>query len=198
DHLYGVKFPDGESFDIPADQEAFIETHADRFPGEADGIRQFVELAVQVTRESQALTQRLSLGELGDAAKRFPTLFQYRKSTVTDVLDECVSDPKLKSLLGASWPYTGTPPSDLSFMFHTALLVAELDGGPVYPRGGFQKLADAFVAVLDQNDGELLLNTRVASIPVTDGRATGIVLEDGTEIQAPIVVSNADATQTFE
>ena len=197
DHVYGADFPDGERLTIPASEEGFIEAHAERFPDEADGIRRFVELAFQVTRESQALSQRLSLGELGDAAKRFPALFKYRKVTVSDVLDEHLSDPKLKAMLGASWPYAGTPPSKLSFMFHTALLVSCLDGGPVYPRGGFQSLADAFAEVLSRHDGRLLLDTRVASIPVKDGRVTGVVLEDGTEIRAPIVVSNADAMQTF-
>ena len=62
----------------------------------------------------------------------------------------------------------------------------------------FQKLVNAFVAARGGNGGELILNTTVGRVVIEKGRAAGVVFGDGTHIRAPVVVSNADAAQTFE
>jgi prolycopene isomerase len=50
------------------------------------------------------------------------------------------------------------------------------------------------------NGGELLLQCRVRRIIVEKQyrMVKGVMLENGLKIKAPIVISNADATQTFE
>jgi phytoene desaturase len=195
--LYGVDFPDGR-FLLPPGAEPYIEAHAERFPAEKEGIRKWVELCMQVTRESQELTARLSLKELQEAARNFPTLFQYRTATSAAAVEDCVTDPRLRTLLTASWPYMGTPPSKLPFILLAAMLASMLDKGSVYCKGSFQTLADALAASLENSGGELLLNTRVSRISIDDGRVAGVELEDGQQIRAPMVVSNADATQTYD
>ena len=182
----------------PVGIEAFIEENARQFPHEADGIRQFFQLCVDATRESQQAAQRLSLAELDRAVEQLPLLFRYRMATVADVIDQFVTDPKAKALCGAMWPYMGPPPSKASFMVYASLLFATIETGPIYCAGTFQRLADAFVTALESNGGQLVLKTRVERIVVSDGRATGIVLDSGREIRAATVVSNADALQTFE
>ena len=42
------------------------------------------------------------------------------------------------------------------------------------------------------------LNTKVKEIRVEHGRATGVVLDDGTTLDADIVVSNADSAFTYK
>ena len=194
---YGVEFP-GVRVVNPVGIEPFIEENARQFPDDADGIRQFFQLCVDVTRESQQATQRLSLKELDKAVTLLPLLFRYRMATVDQVIDEFVRDPKAKALCGAIWPYMGPPPSAGSFIVYAGLLMSTLETGPVYCEGSFQKLADAFVIALEENGGELLLETKVERITTDDGQVTGAVLDGGREIRAPIVVSNADAKRTFE
>ena len=70
--------------------------------------------------------------------------------------------------------------------------------GTYYCRGTFQALADALVEALAQRGGELTLRSAVRRILVEDGRAAGVVLENGQCVRAPLVVSNADARQTVE
>jgi len=195
---YGVEFP-GVRVVNPVGIEPFIEENAKQFPDDADGIRKFFQLCVDVTRESQQATQRLSLKELDKAVTQLPLLFRYRMATVADVIDEFVRDPRAKALCGAIWPYMGPPPSSGSFIIYSGLLMSTLETGPVYCAGSFQKLADAFVAALEENGGELVLDCEVERITLDDeGRVTGAVLDSGHEVQAPAVVSNADAKQTFE
>jgi prolycopene isomerase len=194
---YGVEFPELRVAN-PVGIEPFIEENARHFPEDAGGIRKFFQLCVDVTRESQQATQRLSLKELDKAVTLLPLLFRYRMATVAEVIDEFVRDPRAKALCGAIWPYMGPPPSTGSFIIYAGLLMSTLETGPVYCEGSFQKLADAFVSALEENGGELVLNRQVKRIALDEGRVTGAVLDGGQEIQASTVVSNADAKQTFE
>lgn len=66
-----------------------------------------------------------------------------------------------------------------------------------FARGGMGALANALAGALKEHGGELRTDAPVAQIRVKNGRTTGITLESGEEINAPIVVSNLDAKRTF-
>jgi phytoene dehydrogenase-like protein len=66
-----------------------------------------------------------------------------------------------------------------------------------YVRGGMGGITQALAAAARAAGAEIRLAAPVARILVRDARATGVVLEDGTEIGAPCIVSNADAQATF-
>jgi prolycopene isomerase len=78
------------------------------------------------------------------------------------------------------------------------MLMSYLTEGAFYCRGRFQRFADALAAAILQNGGEILLKSSVRRIRVEDGRVRGVVLEHGQRIDAPLVLSNADARQTIE
>lgn len=195
DHMFGVDMP-GLRQIMPISREGFIEAHARHFPDQAAGIARFIELSDQFTRESQAQTTRLSLRDLDEAAKRYPTLFRYRTATVGEVLEECVSDPKARALCSAMWPYVGLPPSRVSFAIFTAIMMM-MDGSPYYVEGSFESLVAAFAHAIERDGGEIVTEAPVQKILVEDGKVSGVLTEGGVQVAAPVVVSNADATATL-
>lgn len=197
DPLYTAVFP-GARFDVPTGVAAFIHAHAERFPHEARGIKRFVGLCGKISQEARRLPPDCASHDDLPHPERFPLHRQYRRATLGRALDECVADPRLKVVLGALWGFPGLPPSQLSFISFASMLMSLVAAGAYYCQGGFQNLVNAFVAGLEAHGGELLLRTPVRRILVADGRAGGVVLENGQRIRAPTVVSNADATQTFE
>jgi prolycopene isomerase len=132
---------------------------------------------------------QLDPAALGAAMERFPTLFKYRTATLDAVMADHLTDPRLKSLCSALWPYMGTTPSRLSFFAYSQFLGVLVDG-PYYCQGSFQNLVDAFVTALEQNGGELLLNTPVEKILVDGGRTEGVKLAGGRVVRAPVVSSS--------
>ncbi|HUL49017.1 MAG TPA: NAD(P)/FAD-dependent oxidoreductase [Gemmatimonadales bacterium] len=66
-----------------------------------------------------------------------------------------------------------------------------------YVRGGMGGLAEALARAARERGTEIRVTHSVARIQVRQGRATGVVLEDGTELAARIVISNADPQVTF-
>ena len=197
DAMYSAVYP-GLREHLPVGREAFIAAHDRHFPGETDGLRRFWQLAAQVTRESQELAPQIAFRDLDKAVARYPTLFKYRNLPVSAVLDEFITDPRLKTLATTSWPYLGLPPDELSFFSWSGMMMSILDDGPSYSKGSFQRVADAFVTALAKHGGEFVARTTVEKILVEEGRVTGVRLAGGRVIRAPLVVSNADARQTFE
>ncbi|HVP68345.1 MAG TPA: NAD(P)/FAD-dependent oxidoreductase [Anaeromyxobacteraceae bacterium] len=66
-----------------------------------------------------------------------------------------------------------------------------------YVKGGMGCLSEALAAAARARGAEIHTGARVARIRVRGGRAAGVVLEDGREVEARRVLSNADATVTL-
>jgi prolycopene isomerase len=196
DSNYRAAFTDYEIV-TPFGLEEFIELHCREFPSEATNIEKFFRLCRTMHKEAHELPPQVGLAGLDEAAKRFPVLFKYLRATTSEALDEHFDDPLLKAVASVAWPYVGLPPSRLSYLTFSTVLSVYLEGC-FYPRGGFQSLADALLAGMTRNGGELLLGRRVTRIIVRDGRALAVELDGDELIGCNAVVSNADATATFE
>jgi phytoene desaturase len=195
--FFGVDIA-GERFRLPIGLEPLKGYLAERFPHEADGVTRFVETCAQTTRESQAPPPRVGLADLDAVKAALPMLFKYRRATLADVLDEHLKDPLAKAVCAAAWPYLGLPPGRLSFMAYSGALMALLDPGPLYVKGSFQSLADALAGCIAEHGGEVLTGTSVTAIELAEGRVAGVELDGSERVAAKVVVSNADARQTFE
>ena len=64
-------------------------------------------------------------------------------------------------------------------------------------RGGMGAISNAIAGALQQYGGEIRTSAGVKNLLVKNGKASGVVLENGDELQAHIVVSNLDAKRTF-
>jgi prolycopene isomerase len=195
-HLYTTVFPDF-MLEVPAGKSEFVEAHAAAFPASADEIRRFLEYRGEFVGQLKQLPAQIGLTDLPLAMARYPLVFRHRNDTVDDVLSKYVHDARARAVLTSVWPYQGLPPSRLSLLFYGQLLEL-LTAGAYYPLGSFQTLADAFVTALEDSGGELVVNQEVRRIVVEKGRARGVELGDGSVVEAPIVISNADLRHTVE
>lgn len=67
-----------------------------------------------------------------------------------------------------------------------------------FVEGGMGGLADALERACDDLRVEIRREAPVKRILVSSGKARGVVLEDGTHLEAPVVASSVDAHLTFE
>ena len=197
DPMYAVRYP-GFHMRAPLGIPEFIEAHAQQFPHEERGLRDLFRLLTRFNRQFKALAPDVSSYESADIQEQFPLVYQYRAATSAQVLDEFLTDPRLKTVLGSTWLYLGLPLSKVAITSYSSMLVDFLHNGAYIAEGGAQRLADAFVEALEAQGGELLLRTGVRRILTQNRRVIGVMLENGQRIRAPVVVSNADVMQTFE
>ena len=90
---------------------------------------------------------------------KFPFLFKNFNRTWGAMVDDRVTNPKLKAVISGLWGYFGLPPSKLSPFYYAMPLMGYLEGGGYYPVGTSQKISDAFAGIIKKNGGEVKLNT---------------------------------------
>jgi prolycopene isomerase len=195
DPLYSAFYP-GRALQAPCGLDEFVRVHSSG-PDERKGLRQVLSECLNIRQETRRAAELASPFDVMNRPDAFPTLLRYRRATLGDVLDAHLDSPETKALVSTLWPYIGLPPSRVSFLYFSTMLMSYLADGAFYCRGSFQRLADAVAAALTERGGELLLRSSVRRIRVEGGRVRGVVLENGQRIDAPLVVSNADASQTL-
>lgn len=194
--FYTAVYPD-LTIETPRGYDEFSAAVSEHFPGESDAIRRFVTLCEKVHWQGHNQPPRLEGAEIIDAANANPELFKYLTATAHDVLDEYFDDPRLKSVLGIIWPYLAVPPSQVSAITYLTMLSLFLQGA-YYSRGTFESFVNAFTTAIESHGGELVLNNAATKIVVEDGHVSGVEVASGQRIEAPVVISNADALATFE
>jgi len=80
---------------------------------------------------------------------------------------------------------------------YTLIHALERRWGVWFPRGGTGALVKGLVKLFQDIGGRFELNAPVARIETSNGRATGVRLEDGRLFQADAVASNADVVHTY-
>jgi len=101
------------------------------------------------------------------------------------------------AIIGA-WASPSTPGTGYVLFHHVMGETGGQRGVWAYVRGGMGALSDAIAAAARAAGARIRCNAEVAQVRVEAGRATGVVLADGTEIAAGAVFSGADPHVTFE
>ncbi|MEX1994121.1 MAG: NAD(P)/FAD-dependent oxidoreductase [Steroidobacteraceae bacterium] len=190
----------------PADCERFL-----ALEGRLAGLARHLEPLFMQAPPDLARGGLAGLGELLRFALRFrrlrgrevSDLVSFATGSLGEFLDRSLGSPHLKSLILANSLYgKHGGPYDAGTLF--GLLFHLLGGGEQakqgfigHVMGGMGAITAAMADACRAERVELRTGTPVKSIRVEAGRARGVVLDDGTEIDAGIVVSNADPKRTY-
>jgi phytoene dehydrogenase-like protein len=134
----------------------------------------------------------------GDLARAARLLLAPARST----LEEWFESEPLRGTLGTdavigAWASPSTPGTGYVLFHHVMGETGGARGVWAYVKGGMGALSDALAAAASAAGAELLTEAEVKQVTVRDGRATGVLLEDGRTIEARAVVSNADPRRTL-
>jgi phytoene dehydrogenase-like protein len=111
-------------------------------------------------------------------------------------LDRLTDNQELKGVLTGQWGDYGLPPKQSSFGIHSIIANHYFDGA-AYPVGGASRIAESITPVIAQNGGQIVVNAQVNNIMLNGGRATGVRMEDGKELLADSIISDAGVFNTF-
>ncbi len=195
--FYRIVFDDGERFDYSGDAEAMRAEIGRLAPDDVDGYQRFLEASERI--------YKVGFEELGDqpfdrwtdmlkVASDLIRLEGYR--TVWQLACKYVHDPRLRVVLTFQSLLVGGNPFATTSVY---CLIAFLERrwGVHFPIGGTGSLVRGLVGLIDGQGGQVLCDRGVAQITVEQGRATGVLLENGERIGADVVVSNADSAWTY-
>lgn len=185
----------GERFDWPAGREALQERLIDRFPAERRGIVRYFDVITRMYADLGLVPAGLERD--GPALPPLtPALALHGWKRLDRFLEGFVSDPLLRGFLLVQAGDHAVSPRRCPALVHTSVTCHYLDGG-WFPQGGGRGLVKAFVHVLRRHGGSLHVGSRVESLLLEGDAAVGVRLADGTEVRAPIVISDADPGVTW-
>ncbi|MDR4509214.1 MAG: NAD(P)/FAD-dependent oxidoreductase [Candidatus Brocadiaceae bacterium] len=180
DHLVFPEF----TIEIPADLDVYISRLQDRYPKEHGHIKDFFQDFLKLYRATFN-NQKSHIIE------------KYKHLTYNEMLSAFFMNEELKMILSGQWGYIGLPPDKASAIAMCQMMVNYLKDGAFFPAGGTQVFADAICRKFIDFGGHIMLTSRAMRI-LSDGKTVfGVKLNDGSEIQSSVVVSNSDAKQTF-
>ncbi len=185
-----------KKFDFPVGKENLIARLKEYFPHEAKGIDAYFNTVEKMTASLGRLGRIKKAGDVLRAASGIISVLRWVTRSGQDLIEHCVADPLLRGVLAGQSGDHGMPPSQVSAFVQAGILQHYFKGG-YYPLGGAFAIPRAFVRALKDAGGDLRLKTPVKKILLEDGRVSGVRLDDGEEIRAKIVISNADPEVTY-
>jgi phytoene dehydrogenase-like protein len=188
-------FP-GLTFKVPKGWDQYRERLVAAFPDDETGLHRCLDVMQGVVAEFRKLNLPPKPEDVPRLMAEAPNFMRWGMRSLGELFDDCHLGQKARAVLAAEHGTYAAPPSRAPVMLHAALIDHYLRGA-YYPKGGGQVFPAHLVDVIRSNGGEVRTRASVKGIVVEDDRARGVEMDDGEEIRAPVIVSNADLKRTF-
>ncbi|KAI0388781.1 phytoene dehydrogenase [Xylariaceae sp. FL0594] len=199
---YKVWFDDGENFELTTDL-ARMKAQVERWEGK-DGFSRYLAWLREAHTHYELSVSRVlnrnftSIWQLAAPTFVLAGLKLHPLHTIWGRASRYFWSERLRRVFTFATMYMGMSPFNAPATY-SLLQYTELAEGIWYPRGGFQTVLAALQRVGERLGVQYRLNTPVKQILMrTDGKtARGVVLENGEELEADIVVVNADLVYAY-
>jgi phytoene dehydrogenase-like protein len=202
DHPTATLFPDGEAAFLLRSTDANVAELGPEWSGAVESFLREADLAFGVlgtelwSRDGLRLALRAyrRLGRRGAVEFTGNVLASSR-----DWLTATFASERARGLLAPWVLHTGLGPDAAASGFMTQLIgFAVQEGGMPIPRGGGARLVDALVRLIEEHGGSCETGRDVERVLVRNGRATGVRLADGEQVEASrAVIANVTPTQLY-
>jgi phytoene desaturase len=201
DPIARYRFADGTRLDTTADLDV-LEARLDAAfgPGSGRDWRQLTQRAERIWQAVRGPFLTSAIGGLADLARQAVRLRDLAAIAPGRTLRQFgiryLRDPRLRQLLDRYATYTGSDPRRAPATLAVVPYVEQRFGG-WYLRGGLHTLAGALADRVRACGGTVRTGADVTHIQTDGGRASGVVLADGSRLPADVVVANADARHVY-
>ncbi|WP_293124711.1 NAD(P)/FAD-dependent oxidoreductase [Microcoleus sp. bin38.metabat.b11b12b14.051] len=207
DPLGHYHFPEG-SLPVYANARNYLDAVAKFAPQGAIELQQFQQnllVLYEALRGIPALALRSDLQLIPVLLSRYsPALLKLLPSvgaiasSAGTLMDRDVRDPWVRRLIDLECFLLSGLKAHETVAPEIAFMIGERSRVAIeYPVGGSGAIVDALVRGLQRWGGTLRLGTPVEQILVESGKTTGVRLQNGEIIRAPIVISNATVWDTY-
>ncbi len=182
-------------------QSSRLETHIENlsrlFPRERKGIERIYGILQKIFYEFSHLPSSLNWFDPSSFSSQFPLLFSYKEKTFSQLLDEHISHPFLKTILAIRSSYALLPPEEISVLGMAGIEMSYFHHGVSCVRGKVEELPLGMGCAFERMGGKMMLQQEVEKVFIEKRRAIGIRVRGGQEFRGKVVVSNIDARRTF-
>ncbi|MCC6589850.1 MAG: NAD(P)/FAD-dependent oxidoreductase [Bryobacterales bacterium] len=187
------------TYDFVTGEQRWRERMKEYFPNDALAIDRYLEVTRKCVKaemfyHAEKIVPAPVAAVLG-FAMRYPYL-RWAGRTTAEVLAGITSNKELMAVLTGQWGDYGLPPGQSSFGIHSTIAQHYFDGG-FYPVGGAGRIVETMTPLIQEGGGAVVVKAEVSQILIEGGRAVGVKMADERRLNAPIVISDAGAVNTF-
>jgi phytoene desaturase len=197
DPWYRFRFPDGDTFDYGGSITDTLTEIRRIEPRDVDGYLQLLKHSEQLFEKGFTGLADAPFHSIGAMFAQSPALIRlgaYR--TVWQMISKYLRSPKLRQAFSIQPLLVGGSPFDTTSIYGL-IHYLERKWGVFFAMGGTGALMAAIGKLMEEEGVEIRLNETVTQVTLDGRRATGVRLENGAEVPADIVVSNADPMHLF-
>lgn len=196
--FYGIRFDDGDVVHCYRDANVMREEVRRISPSDVEGYERFLKKSKDIFEVGFKQLAHVPFHTLKSMVEVTPDLIRLESyRSVHALVSRYVKHPKLQVALNFHPLLVGGNPYAAS-SFYCLISYLEREWGVHFVMGGTGKLVDGLVNLIEGQGGQVLCDQEVSQITTENGKATGVRLADGRQIDADIVVSNAEVGHTYK
>lgn len=200
DPTYHLIFDDGRQLaltsDMPSMQKQLETFQAGSFEGMLrylqEGERHYqLVLDKLVNRDFRSISDLFRFQNLALLFRLKPLINHYRN------MSAYFDEPRLKSAFTFQDIYTGLSPFEAPATF-SMMPYTELTHGVWYPKGGMYSVVESLINLARSAGVEFIFNTPVERIDTNARHAHGVLLAEGSRLNADVILANADLPYVYQ
>ena len=198
--IYKLFFSDGSSFSFTSDEEQ-MRTQVEAFePGSFSRYRNYINEGYEYFN--------MAINDL--LGKNFDRFFEFVNLKSVRLLlklktyrhhysyiKKFFKDPRLQKAFTFQNIYVGQNPYNAPAFF-SMLPGAEITEGALFPKGGMHRIVESLSNLAVKNEINVYCKKSVKKIILNGEKAKGILLEDGTIVNADLVIASADLPYVYD
>jgi phytoene desaturase len=197
DPWYRFQYHDGDTFDYGPTDEATEAEIARISPEDVQGYRKMAAWSKRIYDVGFTQLATVPFHSPVFMAKQIPHLLRLRfYESVWSMVSRHLKNDKLRRAFSIQPLLLGGNPFSTTAIYGM-INHLEREHGVWFAMGGTGALVDAFERLMQEEGIHVSLNTTIARIKVENGRAAGVVLETGENLDADVVVSNMDPVHVY-
>ena len=198
--VYDRIFIGDKSYDFVKGVGNFKNKLYEYFPKEEKAINNYVDLVFASTKTTRNFFADKAIppliSKLFGGRLRNP-FYKFSDKTTYEVLSSLTNNEELIKVLTGQYGDYGLTPKQSSFAMHAALVRHYFSGGS-FPIGGSSEIANTIDKVIEKAGGTILINAEVDKVLITNNKAIGVQMSDGTSFYAKNIVSGAGIMTTYK
>ena len=200
DPTYHLVFDNGSQLALTSDMKSLQEQLESFQPGSFQGLLRYLQEGDQhyqlaldklVNRDFRQASDFFSIQNLPLLFRLKPLIHHYRN------MSAYFDDPRLKAAFTFQDTYMGLSPFDAPATF-SLMPYAELAHGVWYPKGGMYSVVETLTNLALQAGVEFIFDSAVERIDTNSTHTRGVLLADGSRLDADVVLANADLPYVYQ
>ena len=198
DPFYRIFDHEGKGFDYNSDHDFILSEIEKRSPGDVKGYEEFIKTTKPIFEKGFIELADKPFLKFTDMLKVAPDLIKLKShQSVYKYVSQFIEDDFLRRAFSFHPLLVGGNPFDTTSIY-SMIHYLEREWGVHYAMGGTGAIVNALEKLIREQGGKIHTETEVEEILVKNGKAVGVRLKNGEQLEADEIVSNADVAFTYK